>query len=145
MITHASKKGLHFERGAVTQIKPHDDLTVVDATWDAETLTLTAKRAPLEDGTPLADVVTVYTQAQLDAIEDALFTSAPVILSLRERLRSVTGTFPASLKASFPFERVAYWLSQGDEAAAQAVIEGVDVSGYPQEVQNAKAALLAEF
>lgn len=65
--------------------------------------------------------------------------------SLSERLRAVVGAFPPEVRAGFPFERVAYWLDQGDNETARAVIAGVDVSAYPQSVQDAKTALLAEF
>lgn len=66
---------------------------------------------------------------------------------LRERLRLVvkSGSFPASVRAGFPFERVAYWLDQGDVEAAKEVINSIDVSGKPAKIQAAKSALLAEF
>lgn len=77
MITKASKKGLHFTRGSVTQIQPHPEVDVVSATWDPDTLTATCSFAPEADGTAVADTVTIYTQAQLDTIEDALFAPTP--------------------------------------------------------------------
>jgi hypothetical protein len=65
--------------------------------------------------------------------------------SLSERLRAVVGAFPPEVRAGFPFERVAYWLDQGDNETARAVIAGVDLTGYPQEILDAQTALLAEF
>jgi hypothetical protein len=67
------------------------------------------------------------------------------LASLSERLRAVVGAFPPELRAGFPFERVAYWLDQGDNETARAVIADVDTSNFPQAIQDAQAALLAEF
>ena len=66
---------------------------------------------------------------------------------LRQRLKALTASFPAPVRAAFSqgFIAVNYWLDEGDEEAAQAVIDSFDVSGQPQEIQDAKAALLAEF
>lgn len=70
----------------------------------------------------------------------------PKILEpLSVRLRRVARSFPAEVRAGFPFERVAYWLGQGDTDAARAVVAGVDTSGFPQEIQDGQTALLAEF
>jgi hypothetical protein len=68
-----------------------------------------------------------------------------IVPPLSDRLQAVAGNFPPEVKAGFPFERVAYWLEQGDEATARAVIAGVDLTGYPQEILDAQTALLAEF
>jgi hypothetical protein len=73
--------------------------------------------------------------------------AAPLPTPLRDRLKAVTATFPASVRAAFSqgFIAVNYWLDEGDEEAAQAVIDGFDVSDQSQAIQDAKAALLAEF
>lgn len=148
----ADLEGLHFKRKGGTSVWPHAPAFPENAefvSWDAETSILTY-RVPNEPEEGEAVVYSEHelevTQAMIDqAVEDITAPVPTPLAPLRDRLKAKAGGFPAQVRAGFPFERVAYWLDQGDEETAKAVIEGVDVSGFPQPIQDAKAAMLEEF
>lgn len=74
-----------------------------------------------------------------------LIRTAPPPIPLRTRLKSVIKEWPPKMRAGFPFEKVSYWLEEGDEATAREIIDSLDVTGRPKIVQDTKAAILAEF
>ncbi len=110
---------------------------------DDDTLTSEERAAQTEWGILEWDTDKLGDQPTDAEIEAEAEKGPPIPLA--DRLREVTAGFDPGLKSAFPFERVAYWIDQGDADTARAVIEAVDVSGYPQDVQDAKAVLIAQF
>ncbi|MEM0967413.1 MAG: hypothetical protein AAGJ81_14795 [Verrucomicrobiota bacterium] len=113
--------------------------------WDGETLTLTVIVTTAVEGEEPTFTTTPFVLTEAEIAEAWAYVPPPPELPLRERLLNVAGGFPPEVLAAFPFDRAAYWFDRDRQDVVQALIQGVDVSAQPQAIQDAKAAMLAQF
>lgn len=146
-------KGIYFkvESKGGTYHKPLPERITIpegaETQWDGETLTLAVTvTTPSEvEGEEPTVETTTYEITESEIAAAWAYVPPPPELPLRERVKAVASGFPPEVLSAFPFERADYWFDESRPDVVKAIIEAVDVSGMSQSIQDAKAAMLAEF